>query len=481
MFKYLFLVLSIFLNFVLDAQSSKPNIVVFLADDLGYGSINSYGADRSLVRTPNLNKLSAEGVRFTRGFTTGSVCSPTRYGLLTGRYSWRTRLKRGVINSNDPALIDPETETIASWLREYGYQSAAIGKWHLGYKASRFENLLGKLSPGPLDVGFDYHFAVPNNMDDVHKIYIENDEIYGLRSDKISSYGKSFYGRPYTGYDAPQRVTTRVMEDLTERAVSWIDSLEDEQPFFLYFGSVAVHHPISPSERMRGTSNAGAYGDFIHDVDHSVGQLMEALEVRGLRENTIFIFTSDNGGDIPKDAHRPEVQAQQAGLALNGILRGDKHTIFNGGFAVPFIVSAPWIAEGGSTTNGLVSTADIFATVTDLVSGEVPKPVSVAPDSFSFLPLLRNSSASSQRPHAVLRDVNGRHAVIFGDWKFVDDTLPAGKSVEGKESEMLFNMSSDFAETTNLLDKYPKVAAQGRALLDSIREASSSRTLSLSK
>ena len=459
------------------APSSKPNIIVYLADDLGYGSINAYGADQTLVRTPNLNRLAEKGVRFTSGFTTGSVCSPTRYGLLTGRYSWRTRLKRGVINSYDPALIDSETQTIASWLREHGYASAAIGKWHLGYKSHRFKNLLGELRPGALEAGFDYHFAVPNNMDDIHKVYIENDQVYGLRSDRMSPYGKSFYGRPYAGYDAPQRVTTQVMEDLTDRAIHWIDSVSDDKPFFLYFASVAVHHPISPSERMRGTSNAGAYGDFIHDVDYSVGQIMDALEVRGISEDTLFIFTSDNGGDIPKDEKRPEVQAQRAGLELNGHHRGDKHTIFNGGFAVPFLVRWPGHNEG-ATSSGLVNTADVFATVADIVSGEVPNPSKASPDSFSFLPLLKNPQTNSSRPHAVVRDVNGRHAVIFGDWKFIDDGLPEGKQVTGAEPEMLFNLKADPGETTNLLENHPNVAERGRRLLNQIRESPASRNVS---
>lgn len=456
----------------------RPNIVIILADDLGYGSTNPYGADPALVRTPNINKLASDGVRFTRGYTTGSVCSPTRYGLLTGRYSWRSRLKRGVINSNDPMLIEPKTETIASWLSDYGYKSAAIGKWHLGYQEKRFKNLLGKISPGPLDVGFDYHFGVPNNMDDGHKVYIENDGIYGLRSDKISAYGKNFYSKQYTGYDAPQRVTTEVMDTLTDKAVSWIDSLEDDQPFLLYFGSVAVHHPISPSERMRGTSDAGSYGDFIHDVDHSVGQIMEALEVRGLSENTIFIFTSDNGGDIPKDENRPEVQAQQAGLALNGRLRGDKHTIFNGGFAVPFIVKAVGSENAGTSSDGLVTTADIFATITEAVSGKTPPPNEAAPDSFSFLPLLKNPGGSSTRPHAVLRDAGGRHAVLFGDWKYIDDVLPDGKVVKGEDSRMLFNLKSDPSETADLINDHSEVADRALKLLSEIREQSASRGVS---
>jgi arylsulfatase A len=462
----------------LNGDSAKPNIIVFLADDLGYGSTNPYGADPALVRTPAINRLAGEGVRFTRAYTTGSVCSPTRYGLLTGRYSWRSRLKKGVINNNDPMLIDAETETIASWLQEQDYATAAVGKWHLGYTSSKFANLLGTISPGPLDVGFDYHFGVPNNLDDLHKVYIENDRIYGLRSDKMSKYSKSYYGKPYVGYDAPQRVTTEVMDTITEKAIRWIDSVEKDKPFFLYFGSVAVHHPIAPSERMRGTSNAGAYGDFIHDVDYSVGQLMDALERRGLSENTIFVFTSDNGGEIPIGDDRPEVQAQKAGLASNGSLRGDKHTIFNGGFAVPFIVRWPGHHDSGISNAGLVSTADLFATIADVVSGKVPSPESGGTDSFSFLPLLRNAEASD-RPHAVLRDAKGRQALLFGDWKYIDDVLPDGEVITGTDSRMLFNLNTDPGETTDVVTDHPQVVERARKLLAEIRNRPSSRTIPL--
>lgn len=456
-----------------------PNFIVYLADDYGYGSLNAYGADPKLVRTPNLNRLAAEGVKFSRAFTTGSVCSPTRYGLLTGRYSWKTRLKRGVVNSYDSLLIDPGRTTIASWLSQYGYESAAIGKWHLGYKSSRFENLLGEISPGPLDVGFDYHFGVPNNMDDVHKIYVENRSVFGLRSNRISKYGRSFYGKPYSGYDAPQRVTVEVMEDLTKRAIKWIDSLDTETPFFLYFGSVAVHHPISPSERMRGTSAAGAYGDFIHDIDYSVGQLMEALEHRGIADNTLFLFTSDNGGDIPTDPNRPEVQAQSAGLSLNGFHRGDKHTIYNGGFAVPFIARWPSGIDGGQTSDGLVSTADILATLAEIVDGNLPKPEMAAPDSFSFLNLLEDPDSDSKRPHAILRDVRGRHALIFENWKYIDDTLPKSEKPRKGDAKELYDLSKDPSETTNIIDDHPGVVRRAQTILEAIRTEPASRTVVL--
>ena len=281
------------------AQEQKPNVILFFADDFGYGSTNVYGAPKSLIQTPNINKLAKEGIHFTNAFTTGSVCSPTRYGLMTGQYSWRTRMKKGVVSPNDPSLIAADTKTLPDYMKGMGYNTGVFGKWHLGYKEKKFENLLGKIEMGPNAHGFDYSFTVPNNLDDVHKIYIENEKVYGLKSDKISPYGRSFYGKQYAGYDAPQRVTEQVMNDLTKKSIEWLETLDKDEPFFMYFSSVAVHHPITPSPEMRGKSNAGAYGDFIQDIDRCLGILIDYLEENGLRENTVIIFTSDNGGDIP--------------------------------------------------------------------------------------------------------------------------------------------------------------------------------------
>jgi arylsulfatase A len=450
-------------------ESRPPNIVIFLADDFGYGCVNSYGADERLVRTPHIDRLAAQGTRFTNAYTTGSVCSPTRYAMLTGEYSWRTAMKRGVVNSNDPLLIDPKDPTIASWLQGQGYQTAQVGKWHLGYGAKRFKNLLGPIAPGPLDVGFDYHFGVPNNLDDLHKIYIENDRIHGLRSDKISPYGKSFYGKPYVGYDAPQRITEQVMDTLVTKAIDWVDRRDPAKPFFLYFASVAVHHPITPSARMRGTSAAGAYGDFIHDVDHAMGQLQQALEARGLDENTLIIFTSDNGSDIPSDDARPETQAVAKGLAVNGTLRGDKHTIYEGGFKVPFIVRQPGENASAMVSDQRVSTIDIFATVTDIISGK--KSDQGSPDGVSFKSQLTSGSSPTTRPPLVLRDANGRKALLFDHWKYIDDQSPPLRGKKpAKLTPELYDLSRDPNETNNVIASQPAKAKQARELLSTIRQ-----------
>lgn len=443
-------------------EERPPNIVIYLADDLGYGSINPFGAEETLIKTPTLTRLSEQGVKFTDAYATASVCSPTRYTLLTGRYSWRGRLQYGVVNATDPLLIEADVETLAEWLQDKGYRTSHIGKWHLGYKDGPFKNLLGDLTPGPNEVGFDYHFGVPNNMDDVHKVYVENNSIYGLRSDKISPYGRSFYGKLYTGYDAPQRNEPEVMHDLTQRAVEWIQSGDKSEPFFLHFSSVAVHHPIMPSESNRGKSNAGAYGDFLQDLDESVGTILSALEKEGMLENTVFIFTSDNGGDIPEDQSWPEIQAQTAGLAINGSLRGDKHTIYEGGIRVPLLVSWPKKLTPHTST-AFVTTADLFATVADIVDNEAPLNGS-APDSLSFYnALLQKPASKNQRTSGIFRDVHGRKAIRFGHWKLIDNWFP-NKATHRGELE-LYNLQRDPAESINLAQQQPDLVKQGQALL----------------
>ncbi len=220
-------------------DKTRPNIIFILADDFGYSSLNSYGAEKSLLRTPHIDRIAEQGMRFTNASTPASICTPTRYGFLTGRYPWRSRLKYGVTHIFSELLPDTNRITIADWLNERGYHTAAIGKWHLGYGQAYDETesnspiravepveYTKKVSPGPLDLGFDYHFGVPQNHDDALAVFIENDHIYGIRSDKIHPYSRSFYGQRYIGYDAPQRVNEDVMEVLTDKSVDWIKAAD---------------------------------------------------------------------------------------------------------------------------------------------------------------------------------------------------------------------------------------------------------------
>jgi len=455
----------------------KPNIVIFLADDLGYAGVNVNGADQSYVRTPNINDLAKQGMNFTQAFATASVCSPTRYALLTGEYSWRTRLKKKVLGITSPLLIDTKTETVASWLRSRGYATAAIGKWHLGYREKRFSDFLGTLSPGPNDVGFDYHFGIPTNLDDRSKVYIENDHIYGLRTDRKTRYGRSFYGVQYSGYDAPQRSAAEVMDTTTKKAIDWIS--KQQQPFFLYFSAVAVHHPIVPSERMRGTSGVGAYGDFIQDIDYAVGQLKQALKYRGMLDNTVFIFTSDNGGEISKKDW-PDRVAYDAGFHFNGPFRGNKHDIFDGGLRVPFIVSWPDNIRAVSTSDAMISTIDIFPTIADLLGDALQDNPSIAPDAVSFAPELKGLRRTEKRDLLVNRDAHGRKSIRFGSWKYVDNQFP--KDNEGTKTigeAKLFNLQKDPREQHNVKVKFADISDYGLDLLRQVETMKSSKSLAV--
>jgi arylsulfatase A-like enzyme len=464
---------------VVGQQSKKPNIVFILADDFGYSSLNCYGAEKSLVRTPHIDGLAEAGMRFTHAHTPASICTPTRYGILTGSYPWRSRLKFGVTNPIDELLPDPNSVTIADLLKEHGYNTAAIGKWHLGYGEKPLD-YTRSMSPGPLDLGFDYHFGVPQNHGDMLGVYIENDHIYGLRTNKVEKYSRTFYGSPYLGYDAPQRVNKDAMGVLTDKSLEWIKQQSSDTPFFLYFAAVAVHHPITPSDYMRGLSDCGPYGDFIQDLDLSVGRILETLEYMGLIENTIVIFSSDNGGEIPLNPETPENVAIKYGLKINGDLRGDKHTIFEGGTNVPLIVKWPGKIDQSAVSEDLINLVDIFATVSDITGEGLPNNKDVAPDSYSFLPSLLKKDNKHPRTSMVTADAKGMHAIRMGDWKFIDNTSPQGipeaiLNQYKNEKPQLYYLADDPGEKVNLYETKPEKVKQMLTELNKIREAKSTR------
>ena len=296
-------------------KSDLPNIVVILSDDYGWGSATCYGADPDLIQTPNIDRLAREGRRFTDANTSSSVCSPTRYSMLTGRYCWRTSLKHEVLGTTSPLHIEPGRLNLASLLKQHGYATAAIGKWHLGYGSDPRVDFTKELKPGPLEIGFDYHFGVPSNHGDIAGVYVENDRVYGLRSENLDPErtGKNFKGRPFFGLDAPQRVDIDVMPLLTTKAVEWLEQQSKEKPFFLYYTPVAIHNPVTPSEKTKGTSKAGGYGDWIHELDVSVGEVLDALAKQGLVEDTLVLFTSDNGGVVKPTMAGEATEGAQGG------------------------------------------------------------------------------------------------------------------------------------------------------------------------
>ncbi len=481
--------------------ASTPNIVVILADDLGWGSLNCYGAPTNLVRTPNCDRLAREGIRFTDANTASSVCSPTRYALLTGRYCWRTSLKHEVLGTMAPLHIETGSPTrrnalgapasrltIASLLKKHGYRTAAVGKWHLGYGSSPKCDYTAELTPGPLDIGFDYHFAVPSNHGDNVGVFVENRRVVGLRSKKLdpSKYGKMWNGRgTFLGLDAPQRVNEDVMDALTSEAVAWLDRQEAGEPFFLYFTPVTVHRPVTPSAKARGSSPAGPYGDWIHELDASVGRILETLDRKGFVKDTLVIFTSDNGGVIvpPAQAAEPEGQAAKAGLAICGPWRGRKHSVYQGGFRVPFLARWPGQIPAGATSDEMVSLTDLLATTAALVGEPLSPRTVAAEDSYNVLPALLGKKPDRPiRDAMVVHSADGNFAIRQGPWKWIEgkahpDTLPGAlKARAGEFRPQLYNLAEDAAEKTDVLHKYPEVAQRLEALLNQYREQGFSRS-----
>jgi arylsulfatase A-like enzyme len=464
------------------AESRKPKLLVILADDLGWGSVNCYGADPKRVKTPNIDRLARDGRRFTDANTTSSVCTPTRYSLLTGRYCWRTSLQHEVPGYTAPLHIEPDRLNLASMLKRHGYATAAVGKWHLGYGAGKAD-YTQPLRLGPLEIGFDYHFGVPSNHGDVTGVFVENHGVSGLRSTKREpKYGNSFSGRPYIGLDAPQRVDEAVMPTLTDKAVTWLEKQDAGKPFFLYFTPVAVHNPVTPSAKIRGTSTAGSFGDWIHELDVLVGRILDALDHKKFTDNTIIVFTSDNGGVYTPERDVPQTEAFNAGLKVNGRFRGGKHSVFEGGFRVPFLVRWPGKTPAGSVCSETISVADMLATVAAVVGEKLPPGPQAAQDSYSVLPaLLDEKYTSPLRPDMIVHSADGNFAIRRGPWKYIEGKAhPAAKpgALKARAAEFrsqLYHLGEDPAEKRDVLDQNPGVAKRLRALLDKYRAQGHSR------
>jgi len=487
-----------------------PNMVLILADDLGYGSVGCYGADERLIQTPNIDRLAKEGRRFTDANTTSSVCSPTRYSVLTGRYCWRTTLTHEVLGVFSPLHIEPSRLNMASLLKRRGYRTAAIGKWHLGYGDAQGALLFrtdyaAELSPGPLDLGFDYHFAVPANHGDLTGVYVENRFVYGLRSGNIPAgltlpgpaADDSNFQPTYTAddmenprakildLDAPRRKNKRVMGTLTDKAIAWLGQQSSDQPFFLYFTPVAVHNPITPDDDLAGRSGAGPYGDWIHELDRSTGRILDALDQLDLAQETLVVFTSDNGGVFrPENTASLQTQAYQAGLRVNGSLRGSKHSIWEGGFKVPFLARWPGKIPAGTTCREMVSLVDLLATTAAIVGQPLPAADQAAEDGFNMLPaLLGDASANPIRNDLIMHSADGVFAIRRGPWKWIEgipvDAIKPGarKSRAAEHKAQLYNLDNDPDETQDVSEANPELVLELSSLLARYRDGGYSREL----
>ena len=450
-----FVLLLIAISLPAAGLAAKPNILLILSDDYGWGSAGCYGARG--VKTPNMDRLAQEGRRFTQAYAPGSVCSPSRYALMTGRYYWRTPIKDGeVLTPESPLLIEAGRLTIASLCKSQGYRTALFGKWHLGMTATGVTDWTKPFESGPLKVGFDRYFGMAANIPNPPRGLIDNNTVVEtFRSEQVAREGASADGT--TAMRSDWKVD-HVMETLTTKATGWIEA-NREQPFFLYFAPNAVHEPVAPNARHQG-SPYGKYGDFITELDWSVGQILAALDRLKLAENTIVVFTSDNGGVIdPGNANSS--RAMRAGLAINGPLRGGKHSEWEGGFREPFLVRWPGRIPAGTVSDQVICLTDLVATFASLL--HVPLPRGSAEDSFDVLRAFTEATPGAPvRDHVILQSADATYDIRLGNWKLVERiNAPAfspdrskrsmqaaeKKRAAGLTHDELFNLKEDPFET----------------------------------
>jgi arylsulfatase A-like enzyme len=478
--------------------ADKPNIIFILSDDLGYADLGCYGAQR--VKTPNLDRLAREGLRFTDAHSTASVCTPTRFALMTGRYAWR-QPGTGIAAGNAPALIKPGTTTVASLLKSAGYKTGVVGKWHLGLGDAEKTDFNGELKPGPLELGFDYAFIIPATGDRVPCVFVENHRVVGYdAADPIQvSYGVKIGNEPtgadpevklkiqggpghkdtvvngiprigfMTGGKTARWVDEDIADTLAARAVKFIDA-NRSGPFFLYFTPHDIHEPMVPHPRFRGTSDCGWRGDVIHELDWTVGEVLAALDRLKLTTNTLVIFTSDNGGAI-KNTYDDGTNPLHSRQPPNGTLRGSKGSLYEGGHRVPFIARWPGRIPAGGTSAQLIGHVDALATFAALTGQKLPS--DAGPDSFNVLPAWLGAPGAKGRDQLVLQN-NGQSPLALrqSDWMLIQKgagqqqaAKPKKKKADSPASE-LYNLKADPTQTNNLAAANPAKAAELEALLE---------------
>ncbi len=493
----------------------RPNVVIIFADDLGYGDLSSYNP-QSKIATPHLDRLAGGGARFTDAHTSSSVCTPSRYSLLTGRYAWRTRLKNGVFDGFAPPLIEQSRPTVASLLKAQGYRTACIGKWHLGMQWTRQDGtpetvdneiknghrrtgdaiaLDRRITGGPNAVGFDYYYGISASLDMSPYCWIENDRAQftklgelPMKRELALSHGPGLIDPGFKMDEVLPTMKTRAMRWLTEQ-----HQRAPEQPFFLYLPLTSPHLPVVPSAPFLGKSGAGIYGDFVLETDDFVGSVTETLRKLGRLENTLIIFSSDNGGlwhqwdpvepdDVANYTPTPRGEfTRKLGHQSNAALRGTKADIWEGGHRVPLIVHWPRRIKP-SVAAEPVELTDVFGTVAEAAG--VPLPAGAAEDSFSFLPVMTEPGrGKSTRPFLVHHSIRGTFAVREGDWVYIESRgsggfsrLPVVEAKSGEATGQLYDLGRDLAQTKNRFLEEPARVSHFQTLLKTARAGAGLRT-----
>ncbi len=442
------------------AAVNTPNIVVILADDLGYGDLASYNAE-SKVPTPNLDRLAVSGMSFSQAYCPVSVCSPSRYSLLTGAYAWRSWKRNGVLGNWDRPMIADEQVTLPGMLQQSGYTTAGFGKWHLGarYPTTDGRPPLGQgkfkspdsganidlsqpIEGGPVDRGFDVWRGVISSSE---MLILDNDRATATLS--LDSY------QPLTipGFaELPVINLEDYLPWVTDHTIDYLRTYDSPKPFFIYYAPYVPHVPVAVAPSFRGLTTGGDYGDYVHELDHEIGRLLASLDEKGLTENTLILFASDNGSQWKEtgDGHRP-----------NGALRGGKWSVYEGGVRTPLIVSWPGHVAANSSSDAIVSLTDVLATTAALVGAELPP--EAGPDSANLLPLLLGQAdGHGPRDEVLVQDDQGQFALRSGDWKYIK---PRGKNDPALDE--LYNLSEDPAEANNRAAVEPERAASMRTRL----------------
>jgi arylsulfatase A-like enzyme len=467
-------------------KSSKPNIIYILADDLGIGDVSLYN-ENSKIQTPNLDKMGREGMKFTDAHTSSSVCTPTRYGILTGRYNWRTPLKEFVTWGNSPSLIKKNRLTVAQLLKENGYKTASIGKWHLGFNwamknnAQEFEHFskttdrldfknidYGKpLNFGPLKMGFDYSFMITASLNMPPYVYLENDRATMLPTKITERNRKKFpFSSWIKGKVADDFKHDQVLPKVVEKSISFIkENANKKDPFFMYIPLPSPHNPVLPIAPWKGKSKISPYADFVIMIDDLMGNIFETLKEQGIEENTLVVFTSDNGyattndlKTLTKKKHSPSY-----------IYSGYKGSFLEGGHRVPFMVKWPKKIQENTVCETTICTTDFMATVADIVGFCLKD--NQAEDSFSMLPLL-TQKGDFKRKATIHHDKYGVFAIRKGDWKLIvspnSGIMASGKTKKHKgvfSEEILYNLNIDIKEKKNIAEKYPQKVKELKDLL----------------
>lgn len=471
-------------------MSKRPNIILFLTDDLGYGDVSCMNPE-SKIHTGNIDRLAAGGMRFTDAHASSAVCSPSRYALLTGRYNWRSELKRMVLPGVSRALIEEGRETMASMLKKQGYRTACVGKWHLGMDWETVDHteltihmpLVDKRRPdlgldydkpiknGPNAKGFDYFFGMAASLDQAPYLFIENDRALAKPTRTIGSDAcdhaspgtELLYDKGPAAADFDVRAAVPICD---AKVLELVDSYaESEQPFFLYYPTLAVHGPLVPTDEYLGKSGIGLYGDFVLQVDGFIGKLMEKLDEKGIADNTIVIFTSDNGCSSIVDFRR----LAELGHNPNYVFRGSKSDIWEGGHRIPLIIRWPEVIKPSGQCAQTMCLVDFFATFADITGFNIPD--NAAEDSVSNLPLWRGSDKPI-RTATVHHSFFGSFSIRKDGWKLEmcngsgGGTLPNDSpAAQGLPPIQLYNLKDEIGETTNLWQEYPEKVEELRELL----------------